>query len=161
MEPIRPDGGIAPAGHAEPADAQGGDQAARHDAHASFAVASGSSSPAAARAWLDGWLDGRVSARTAYDAMLVVSELVTNSVVHSGVAAGAPVQLRADLGADILRLEVGDLGAGTDIVRIPPQDRLSAGGFGLAIVESLGARWGVVHAGGTRVWCELALPATA
>ena len=107
------------------------------------------------------WLDGRVSERTAYDAMLVVSELVTNSVVHSGVAAGDPVQLRANLDARILRLEVGDLGAGTDIVRIPPPDRLSAGGFGLAIVDSLGARWGVVHASGTRVWCELALPATA
>jgi anti-sigma regulatory factor (Ser/Thr protein kinase) len=134
---------------------------ARHAPHAYFTVASGSSSPAAARAWIKGWLDGRVSERTAFDAMLVVSELVTNSVVHSGVAAGAPVQLRANLDADILRLEVGDLGAGTDIVRSPPPDRLSAGGFGLALVERLAARWGVVHASGTRVWCELALPGTA
>jgi anti-sigma regulatory factor (Ser/Thr protein kinase) len=140
--------------------AQGADDA-RDAPHGYFTVASGSTSPAAARAWLKGWLDGRVSERTGYDAMLVVSELVTNSVLHSGVAAGAPVQLRANLGADILRLEVGDLGAGTDIVRIPPPEHLSAHGFGLAIVERLGARWGVVHASGTRVWCELALPATA
>jgi anti-sigma regulatory factor (Ser/Thr protein kinase) len=134
---------------------------ARAATHASFTVASGSASPAAARAWLEGWLDGRVSERTAYDAMLVVSELITNSVVHSGVAARVPIELRADLGADILQLEAGDLGAGTDIVRIAPPDRLSADGFGLAIVESLGARWGVVHTRGTCVWCELALPATA
>jgi anti-sigma regulatory factor (Ser/Thr protein kinase) len=128
--------------------------------HGYFTVASGSSSPAAARAWIKVWLDGRVSERTVQDAMLVVSELVTNSVVHSGVAAGAPVQLRANLDADILRLEVGDLGAGSDIVRTPP-DPISPGGFGLAIVERMGARWGVVHASGTRVWCELPLPATA
>ena len=129
--------------------------------HGHFSVASGSRSPAAARAWVERWLDGRVSERTAYEAMLVVSELVTNSVVHSGVAAGASVELSADLAPGVLRLEVGDLGAGGDVVRIPPPDRLSAGGFGLAIVASLGARWGVVHAGGTVVWCELALPATA
>ena len=160
MGPIGADGGEASAVHAGVADAEATDDA-RNAPHAYFTVASGSSSPAAARDWLKWWLDDRVSERTTYDAMLVVSELVTNSVAHSGVAAGAPVQLRANLDADILRLEVGDLGAGTDIVRIPPPDRLSAGGFGLAIVERLGARWGVVHANGTRVWCELALPATA
>jgi len=129
--------------------------------HGHFTVASGSRSPAAARDWLERWLGGRVSERTEYEAMLVVSELVTNSVVHSGVAGGAPVVLRADLGAEMLRLEVGDLGAATDIVRVPPPDRLSAGGFGLAIVASLAAQWGVIHADGTVVWCELALPATA
>jgi anti-sigma regulatory factor (Ser/Thr protein kinase) len=162
MAPIVPDGGQAPAGHATGAEAESaGPDDVRRGPHAYFTVASGSASPAAARAWINEWLDGRVSERTAYDAMLVVSELVTNSVVHSGVAAGDPVQLRANLDVRILRLEVGDLGAGTDIVRIPPPDRLSRGGFGLAIVESLGARWGVVHASGTRVWCELALPATA
>jgi anti-sigma regulatory factor (Ser/Thr protein kinase) len=158
MGPIGADGGDASAVHAGVAERT---DDARNAPHAYFTVASGSSSPAAARAWLKWWLDGRVSERTTYDAMLVASELVTNSVVHSGVAAGAPVQLRANLDAGILRLEVGDLGAGTDIVRIPPPDRLSAGGFGLAIVERLGARWGVAHANGTRVWCELALTATA
>jgi anti-sigma regulatory factor (Ser/Thr protein kinase) len=133
----------------------------RHTPHAYFTVASGSSSPGVARAWLRTWLDGRVSEQTASDAMLVVSELVTNSVVHSGVAAGDPVQLRANLDADVLRLEVGDLGVGTDIVRTPPPDLEMRGGFGLAIVESLAARWGVVHASGTRVWCEMRLRPTA
>jgi anti-sigma regulatory factor (Ser/Thr protein kinase) len=159
MGPIGADGGHASARQAGAVRA--GAPAVGDAPHGYFTVASASSSPAAARAWIRVWLDGRVGEPTVDDAMLVVSELVTNSVRHSGVAAGAPVQLRANLDEHVLRLEVGDLGAGTDIVRSPPPDRLSAGGFGLAIVEHVGARWGVADAGGTRVWCELPLPATA
>ena len=149
-----PGAGEAPAAHGQIADA---DRGALDMPHAYVTVASGPYAPAVARAGLGSWLDGRVSDRTLRDAMLVVSELVTNSVLHAHVGVGAPVQLRANLAEDVLRLEVADVGAATDVVRIRAPDSQDAGGFGLEIVGRVTARWGVVHGGGTRVWCELAL----
>jgi two-component sensor histidine kinase len=84
------------------------------------------------------------------DAVLMVSELVTNAVVH-GVGA---ISLRIDAGADTVRIEVADEGN----IAIPPSPQPSAhGGWGLRIVEQLADDWGVLD-GSTRVWFRLGRP---
>jgi hypothetical protein len=58
-----------------------------------------------------------------------------------------------------MRLEVEDGGiAGSVTPRAP--DLEHGGGFGLQVVETLSRRWGVNRDAGTRVWAELAFPAT-
>jgi anti-sigma regulatory factor (Ser/Thr protein kinase) len=87
------------------------------------------------------------------DAMLVVSELVTNAVQHSH----GEITLRAAADGNCLRLEVGDRS---------PVAHLRAGqagvddetGRGLALVDALSTRWGWSSTtSGTHVWAELPL----
>jgi serine/threonine-protein kinase RsbW len=102
-------------------------------------------------------LRGRVPASVLDPAQLVVSELVTNSVRHSGASAGASVVVRVQLTDCMVRLEVSDPGcAGVIAPRAP--DLRRGGGFGLNIVGTFSERWGLerIAAGGTRVWAQLA-----
>ncbi len=89
------------------------------------------------------------------EAMLVVSELVTNAIVH----AQAGMELRASFANRVLRLEVLDSGPGTPDPRIATRD--DEHGRGLLLVSVLSASWGVESAGGGRklVWAELVDPA--
>jgi anti-sigma regulatory factor (Ser/Thr protein kinase) len=97
------------------------------------------------------------------DAELVVSELVTNSVRHSGATRGEHVIVRAQLTDTALRLEVEDPGRRRAVaIRAARPD--IGGGFGLNLVEHLTRSWGVQRAngGGTRVWADVArAPAAA
>ncbi len=88
------------------------------------------------------------------DVLLVVSELVTNALVHG---AGAPV-LRMTGGSTHIRIEVGDSSEELPEAREPgPAD-----GWGLHVMERLSTRWGASHReGGKVVWCELAAPFAA
>jgi anti-sigma regulatory factor (Ser/Thr protein kinase) len=112
--------------------------------------------PGLARLVVADHLTGVVSQAVLRDATLLATELVTNSVRHSGLAEPGSVTLRISLGADTVRLEIEDSGlAGTIAARRP--DRKSAkGGFGLELVGALAARWGVVRSAGTTVWVEMA-----
>jgi hypothetical protein len=117
---------------------------------ATFACAPGA--PSQARTAVADWLDGR-SAEFRHDACLLVSELVTNSIRHADLPAGAPIVVRAAATNGVVRVEVHDQGNG------PARRRASGaheGGFGLHLVELLAARWGVNHQQGTCVWFELA-----
>ena len=113
----------------------------------------GPQAPGEARALLACWLDEHGHAALRADACLLVSELVTNSTVHAGQPAGAPLHLRATAIDGVVRIEVGDHGRGPVRPRAPDE---SAGGFGLRFVDLLAARWGVTHQHGTQVWFELA-----
>ena len=86
-----------------------------------------------------------------------MSELVTNSVRHSGVPAGAELIVSVDLTPGMVRLEVEDPGRGGTIAAHRP-DLETGGGFGLNLVQALSERWGIerVAKGGTRVWAQLA-----
>jgi anti-sigma regulatory factor (Ser/Thr protein kinase) len=90
-------------------------------------------------------------------AVLLASELVTNSVRHSGAAAAESIVVRVGITATTIRLEVDDPGDGLGIVLREP-DTEAGGGFGLNLVAMLSERWGRDHVpgGGTRVWAELA-----
>jgi anti-sigma regulatory factor (Ser/Thr protein kinase) len=83
---------------------------------------------------------------------LLVTELVTNSVRHTGAPT---VVLKVLVGNQVVLTEVSDAGPGFD-----PGDAGSPGpdhtGWGLFLVERLAERWGVTRNGtGTKVWFEL------
>jgi anti-sigma regulatory factor (Ser/Thr protein kinase) len=86
---------------------------------------------------------------------LLVTELVANSVRH---ADADTVTLRVVVGPRAVRTEVTDPGPGFDPSRTgSPRDDHT--GWGLFLVESLAARWGVAKAGHlTQVWFELPRP---
>ncbi|MEV7016691.1 ATP-binding protein [Streptomyces sp. NPDC093991] len=88
--------------------------------------------------------------------ILLVSELVTNAVVHTG----CPAVLRLSLpGADAtgevaVRLEVADRSDRAPVPRCVGGE--ATGGRGLALVDGLADRWGWSTEGtGKRIWCEL------
>jgi anti-sigma regulatory factor (Ser/Thr protein kinase) len=112
---------------------------------------------AEARAAL-GLLKHRVDAELLDDIRLLVSELVTNSVRHSGTTPGASVRLTVASRGPSVRVEVIDAGRGFEPKpRSKPRDE--AGGWGLHLVERLADRWGVNNARGARVWFEIDAPA--
>jgi DNA-binding response OmpR family regulator len=82
---------------------------------------------------------------------LLVSELVTNAVVH----AGSDVEVSVRLTPTAARIEVTDASAESVAPRAAASDEAS--GRGLALVGSLAQRWGVRPApgGGKTVWFEV------
>lgn len=112
--------------------------------------------PAAARSIVAGCLGDRVAPAVLDSALLITTELVTNSVRHSGMPAGATVGVAITITPADVRLDVDDPGRGGAIAPKPPHP--DGGGFGLHLVQTLSERWGVEHDahGGTRVWAELA-----
>jgi anti-sigma regulatory factor (Ser/Thr protein kinase) len=85
------------------------------------------------------------------DAELVVSELVTNALVH----AGTRCELRIGLSGTALRVQVTD-GAGG----VPDPQAVTGGdehGRGLLLVSLLCAAWGTepLASGGKVVWAEM------
>jgi len=80
-------------------------------------------------------------------AVLLVSELVSNSIAHG---AGS-ILLRLDLDVDLLRVEVRDKGQGKPGIR---EDPGADGGWGLRLVEALSERWGVKE-DDALVWFEI------
>jgi anti-sigma regulatory factor (Ser/Thr protein kinase) len=114
--------------------------------------------PAVARAAVANRLGDAVTTAVLAAAQLVVSELVTNGVCHSGASASETLTVRLALSAGMVRLEVEDPGsAGAVAPRQPDAD--GGGGRGLNLVQAMSERWGVerVAGGGTRVWAQLAL----
>jgi anti-sigma regulatory factor (Ser/Thr protein kinase) len=102
-------------------------------------------------------LDSDISALQAAEVALIVSELVTNSVLHAHVADNQALFLELTPRGDYLRIAVIDPGADDDEPHIRPEDPAKPGGFGLRLVDQLSSAWGVIHdaTGMTRVWCDL------
>ena len=108
--------------------------------------------PGIARRSLADWLAPAVDSDELGAARLLVSELVTNAVVHGH----GDIRLRATLDDDRLLVEVIDEGEGFERT-IRQQDFASIGGRGLAIVDAEASRWGI-REGTTHVWFELERP---
>ena len=90
------------------------------------------------------------------DALLLVSELVTNAVVHAGTQA----DVRCEVSPEGVRIDVVDRhGCGWfPEAGMPPVE--AEGGRGMAMAAALAESWGVEYAGALkRVWVRLALPA--
>ena len=87
---------------------------------------------------------------------LLVSELVTNAVVHGRSKADVAVLLAPES----LRVEVSDSSPEAPAPRDVDDDATS--GRGMALVEALASAWGVVpRPGGKTVWFELPRPTAA
>src|SRR5947199_10385637 len=69
------------------------------------------------------------------NAILLASELVSNSLRHSGAAADATIHLSASVADGALRMSVTDDGAG--FVLDPSRQPGIDGGFGLFLVDRL------------------------
>lgn len=92
------------------------------------------------------------------DAVLMVSELVTNAIVHSNSRQpGGTVTVTVLESVDGVQFEVADCGSevSTPVVRA---DRYATDGHGLFLVQSLADQWGYLRGeAGTTVWFRLAL----
>jgi anti-sigma regulatory factor (Ser/Thr protein kinase) len=92
--------------------------------------------------------------------LLLVSELVTNSVRHAGLSEAERIRLRARRQDHVCaRVEVCDAGRSGRVPdkREPSLDALEPGGLGLMLVDEVADRWGVDRAADeTCVWFELA-----
>ena len=109
--------------------------------------------PAAARRVLDGFR-GEFEEDVIERSALVVTEVVTNSVTHAGLAATQLIDVNIQELPGCLRVEVTDEGTAPfdPVVRLPYPGQL--GGRGFWMVDQLSDRWGVDFASSTRVWCE-------
>ena len=92
------------------------------------------------------------------DATLVVSELLTNAILHARPLPGARVLVAWALRERSIEVAVSDGGA-TTRPRTTRPSLSSIGGRGLSIVENLSWRWGVLpNDFGLTVWAVLPAP---
>ena len=119
----------------------------------------GVDAPATARALLQDLIGGEDMGWRAGDAALVVSELVTNSVLHSDAAEESPIELGVEFNDRELRVEVCDDGSAKaqQSVRVTSSST-GDGGMGLMIVGVLADAWGVGGDGRTCVWASFERP---
>jgi anti-sigma regulatory factor (Ser/Thr protein kinase) len=85
--------------------------------------------------------------------VLLVSEVVSNAVLHSSGPANASITLTASVSTEAVRVSVTDAGGG-----FVPRERDPASihdGYGLYLVDKAASRWGVDSTGATSVWFEL------
>ncbi|OLZ65400.1 ATP-binding protein [Streptomyces sp. IMTB 2501] len=99
--------------------------------------------------------DWNVSSQIADDTLLVVSELVTNAIVHARPPAVLRLSWEPGDGVCTLRVEVTDAGPaamGRTLACIDPDEH----GRGETIVHALATRHGIrVHPGGVTRWADL------
>jgi len=87
--------------------------------------------------------------------LLLVSEIVTNAVLHSAGDVTSTIRLSAQIDQESIRIDVSDHGAGfTPVIRDPAQ---VGRGYGLFLVDRIASRWGITDQDGTTVWFELAI----
>ncbi len=112
------------------------------------------SSPALARRFITESFAGSENAEVTEIVLLLVSELVTNAVLH---AHSASVLRLSDQGGR-LRVELHDLSS-DDAVIPASQNGHRTGGRGVLLIDNLADRWGSdVDEHGKTVWFELATP---
>jgi anti-sigma regulatory factor (Ser/Thr protein kinase) len=109
--------------------------------------------PALARAAVSGVCSGLdLSGSDQHTLILLVSEVVSNAVLHSSGPTDAPVLLAASVGEDVVRIAVTDAGCG---FTPGSHEQRPGGGYGLYLLDKAASRWGSDQVGGTRVWFEL------
>jgi anti-sigma regulatory factor (Ser/Thr protein kinase) len=94
------------------------------------------------------------------DLALLVTELVSNAVLHGGAGDDGPVQVEFRRQAGRVRVEVVNPGTAFEPPASPTNGG-SSGGWGLLLVDQIAERWGIMPAqSGTCVWFELDQRAT-
>ncbi len=121
-------------------------------------IRGGDAAPEQARRHVLSHLDHEASEEQLFDAALIVSELVTNSVIHANVGIDEALCIELTPLHDHLRIAVSDRGSELE-PRLLPLDPATPGGFGLHLIDQMSSAWGVAReaSGATCVWCELPL----
>lgn len=110
--------------------------------------------PAGARRFVHSTLLGWDRPDLVEDAELLVSELVTNVMLHTSAPHASVGVSTHD---DVVRVEVTDPSP-VPLVRAVKTDITEPGGLGLGIVDAIATRWGVVQAERCKtVWFELSV----
>lgn len=119
-------------------------------------IAGGAEAPRRARRWMLGCLARERAGPAREDLEIIVSELVTNSVVHAETDAAQLVRITVAKLEDRWRVAVTDEGSGS-VPHLRDPDDGAPGGVGLRIIDRLCLGWGVTRtgAGTTEVWCEV------
>jgi len=100
-------------------------------------------SAGAARRWALELLDGHAPAETLETLELLISEVVTNAVLHSDSARpGGLVTVRVGVGDGLIHIEVIDDGSATSVPVIRTTNDDSLSGRGLSWVDRLACAWG-------------------
>jgi anti-sigma regulatory factor (Ser/Thr protein kinase) len=124
---------------------------ARRDAGFAIRIKAGPTAACEARQAALACFDGLLSPDKLDDVLLVVSELVTNAVLHGR----GDIDVRMGCDGRIVTGAVSDEGRGFD--RRPRRaDSRRVGGHGLHIVGRVSEQWGLGE-GATSVWFEIAL----
>ncbi|MFI7393083.1 MULTISPECIES: ATP-binding protein [Streptomyces] len=129
-------------------------------AAAALRVACGGEGFARARVFTRDTLRGWSLDHRGDDAVLVITELISNAVTHAvpSAAAGAPeVRLGLALGPGVLTLTVSDPGDNAPVFNPSDGSALREHGRGLCIVDALAEEWGWTPRppAGKTVWATL------
>jgi anti-sigma regulatory factor (Ser/Thr protein kinase) len=130
--------------------------AARHDAESSVRVPHARSSVHAARRAFAEYLESiGLTRHDRDDAVLVLSELLSNAVRHASPLANGEIWVRWAVGDDSVHVAITD-GGGPTWPQLGSAAVSSLGGRGLEIVRQVSSRWGVtVDHGAVTVWADL------
>lgn len=99
-------------------------------------------------------LAGQVPSERLEVLRLLVSELVTNSILHARSEAGGRIGVRVQTSPWVVRAEVRDSGTGFELPDPVPEEDLSSG-WGLYFIDTLADRWGTYRSTSTCVWFEM------
>lgn len=121
----------------------------------SFAVRTGRDAPSAVRSALRERA-AHLPAELRDDLMLLLTEIVTNAVLHSGARAGQPIEIDLRERTGSVYVVVSDPGDGFERPRDLDPDLSTPGGLGLVLVDRLARAWGTNRVDGrSTVWFEL------
>ena len=126
------------------------------DEHATLQLVPALRAPRAARAFVAETLTAwDIQAAEVEAAKLVVSELVTNAVLHAPETQTISLDLRLTDG--VVRVLVTDGGLGEPERQAAPDPWTGETGRGVLLVDAFAERWGTETHGrdGKTVWCEL------
>lgn len=119
-----------------------------------FSLEPDAHAPGEARRRLSEGLPAGIPQALVDDLLLIITELVTNSVRHAPSVPAGGIDVSVTYLPSAIRVEVADDGAGFSHVPQRPA-RLAEGGRGLFLVDFIADRWGIADVAHTTVWCEL------
>src|SRR3954470_21359918 len=120
---------------------------------AAMSLAPDPSAAQQARRFVSAALQDSASAEAREVAELLVSELVTNAVVH----AASPVEVEVECDDTSVLVRVRDADTGPLVMRAGGGSELDEGGRGFLLVDRLAEAWGTEHRSGRKcVWFRLA-----
>jgi anti-sigma regulatory factor (Ser/Thr protein kinase) len=117
-------------------------------------LATSSDAPARARALVSGWCETfDLDVQRCQMLRLLVSELVTNAVIHPHAPRSPVIVLAASMSGGRITVTVTDTGTGPAPHSREPDP--ATGGYGLYLLDRETLSWGADDVQGTRVWFEL------